>query len=165
MGGAEAKAVPGLGYDDTVGRVVWGVADLDGQVGADAANVVGECGDILSALVGDASDAVVVDDDVGWRCGCAGLEGRFGGANCRCAAFGGHGVHDGAVGDAAGASEEVASRAFDLFRGGALAGEGVGGQADQCGGTDTQGGDGPRIAERVRQMRWNQRKHRLCPRA
>ena len=127
--------------------------------------MVGEGGDILGALVGDAGDAVVVDDDVGGRCGSAGFRGGFGGANCRCASFGGHGVHDGAVGDAAGASEEVASLALDLFGGGALAGEGVGGQADQGGGTDTQGGDGPRIAERVRQMRWNQRKHRLCPRA
>ena len=58
----DAEAAPGFGDDDAVGWVVEIVADLDGQVGADVADVVGESGDVLGALVGDSSNAVVVDE-------------------------------------------------------------------------------------------------------
>ena len=60
--GGEAEPAPGFGYDDAVGGVVEVVADLDGEVGADVPDVVGEGGDVLGALVGNACDAVVVHE-------------------------------------------------------------------------------------------------------
>lgn len=167
MGSGEAEAAPCIGDDDAVAGVMWSVADLNGEVGTDAADVFGEGGDVLGALIGDAGDAVVVDDDVGsgdgvfqlqavWTAG-RGAAGRLAGG------FVDHGVHDGAVGDAAGGGEEVAAFALDFFRGGALAREDVGGNADRSSYTDAEGGDGPRRAEGERQLRWNKRKHGALP--
>jgi hypothetical protein len=50
----EAQAAPGLGDDDAVGGIVRVVADLDRQVDAKAADVLGQRGDDLAALVTDA---------------------------------------------------------------------------------------------------------------
>ena len=84
------------------------VADLDGQVGADVADVVGEGGDVLGALVGDACDAVVVNEQAGGVSGVVGSEGRVG---------------DGSVSDTAHGSEKVAAGALDLFGGKFFTGE------------------------------------------
>ena len=40
------------------------IANLDGKVRPDAVDILRQRSDILSALIGDASDAVVIDDDV-----------------------------------------------------------------------------------------------------
>ena len=108
----EADAAPGFGYDDAVGGVVKVVADLDGKVGSDITDVFGECGDVLGALVGDAGDAVVVDEQAR---SVGGVVGRGG-----C-------VGDGAVGDAAHGGELVAALTLELFRGRFFAGEDIGG--------------------------------------
>ena len=61
----EAQAVPGFGYYDAVAGVAGVEADLDGEVDADLADEVGEWGDVLGALVGDAGDLVAVEEDGG----------------------------------------------------------------------------------------------------
>jgi hypothetical protein len=114
----EAEAAPGFGDDDAVGGVVEVVADLDGQVGADVADVVGERGDVLGALVGDASDAVIVDEQTRGVGGVVKGEGRVG---------------DGSVGDAAHGGEKVTALSLDLFRGGLFTGEYVGGHCCRSG--------------------------------
>ncbi len=121
----EAQAAPGFGYDDAVGGVVEVVADLDGQVSTDVADVVGEGGDVLSALVGDASDAVVVDEQAG---GVGGVVG------------GGWRVGDGSIGDAAHGSEKVASVALDLFWSKFFTGEEIAGCGRYGGCTYSNGG-------------------------
>ena len=65
MVGVQAEAAPGFGDDDAVAGVVGVVADLDGEIDADVADEFGEQGDVLGALVGDAGDAVGVDEDGG----------------------------------------------------------------------------------------------------
>ena len=75
----EAEAVPGFGDYDAVSGVAWVEADLDGEVDTDLADEVGERGDVLGALVGDAGDLVAVEEDgwgvgvgVGWGVGVGG---------------------------------------------------------------------------------------------
>jgi hypothetical protein len=160
VGVGEAQAAPGVGDNDAVAGVVGGVADLDGEVGAYATDVFGEGGDVLGALVGDAGDAVVVDDDVGGGDGVRRLRGGV-----WTAGFIDHGVHYGAVGDAAGGGEEIAAFALEFFGAGPFALEDVGGYADRSNGADAQGGDGPRGTEGEREMRCNQRKHRALPKS
>jgi hypothetical protein len=156
--GFQAEAAPGFGDDDAVAWVVGGVADLDGQVGADVVDLVGEGGDVLGALVSDAGDAVVVDDDVGGGGGFFGLGWGGIGAGLR-----NEGVHDGAVGDAAGGGKEFAALAFELFGGGIVAGEEIGGNAS-CGHQDSadRSEHDARVAERQRRMNWIQQKHGVC---
>ena len=157
--GVQAKSAPGVGDDDAVAGVARGVADLDGEVGTDAADVTGEGGDVLGALVGDTGDAVVVDNDGGRG---DGLLGGFREFVCVIGGLAGsvdYGVHDSAVGDAAGESDEVAAFAFEVFGGGALAGKEVNGHADCRGCAGTDGCEGSRGTEGRRQIRWNQVQH------
>ena len=140
----EAETAPGFGDDDAVGGIVEVVADLNREVGADVADVVGEGGDVLGALVGDAGDAVVVHQKawgVGGIVGCGGCVG------------------DGAVGDTAYGGEEVSTRALDLFGGGAGAANDVPEEADQGYCADGDGGDSSRGAENEGQMDWKMWKH------
>ena len=68
----EAQAVPGFGDYDAVAGVARVEADLDGEVDAELADEVGEWGDVLGGLVGDAGDLVAVEEDgggVGVGCG------------------------------------------------------------------------------------------------
>ena len=116
--GGEAETAPGFRDDDAVGGVMEVVANLDGEVSADVADVVGEGGDVLSALVGNAGDAVVVDEQAG---GVGGV------------VRGGWRVGDGPVGDAAHSREKVAAIAFDLFGGRFFTGEEIAGDGC-CGG-------------------------------
>ena len=157
LGGFEAEAAPGFGDDDAVAGVVGGVADLDGEVGADVVDEFGEGGDVLGALVGDAGDAVVVDDDVG---GGGGFFGCGWGGIGLCVGLRDEGVHDGAVGDAAGAGEEFAALAFELFFGGFVAREEVDGGACRGGYGGAGRGDDSRGAEVGREMSWIQQVHR-----
>ena len=145
MMGGEAEAAPGFGDDDAVGGVVEIVADLDGEIGADVANVVGEGGDVLGALVSDAGDAVVVHEEMGSVGRVVGCEGSVG---------------DGAVGDAALGGEEIAAGALDLFRGEAGAADDVPDYTQQGCGADGEGGDSSRGSESERQMGWKMWKHR-----
>ncbi len=94
------EAVPGFGDDDGVGGVLAVVADLDGVVEAEIFDERGEGGDVLRALVGDAGDAVTVDE--GARLG-----------------FGGGDVDEGAVDDAAEGGETLAAALLALQGGGA----------------------------------------------
>jgi len=114
----EAQTAPRFGDDDAIGGIVEVVANLDRQVGADVADVVGESGNVLGALVGDTGDAVVVDEQA------RGMGRVVGGKRC---------VSDGAVGDAAHCGEQVATAALDLFRGGLFAGKKIP-RCDCCGG-------------------------------
>ena len=61
----EAQAVPGFGDYEAISRVAGVEADQDGEVDADLADEVGERGDVLGALVGDAGDLVAVEEDGG----------------------------------------------------------------------------------------------------
>ncbi len=71
------------------------------MVDAEAEDLIGEMADVLGAVVGDAGEAVAVDEDVGcW--GDAVVAGE------------GAGVEDDAVGDAACAGEVFAAAALDL---------------------------------------------------
>jgi hypothetical protein len=111
---------------------------------------IGESGYVLGALVGDAGDAVVVDEK-GWGVGgVVGREGRVG---------------DGSVGDAAYGGEKIAAAALDLFRSGAGAADDVPGYTNQGGSADRDGGDSSQGAKGERQMSWIERKHRCLPKS
>ena len=97
---SEAEAVPRFGYDDAVGRVVEVVADLDGEIGPDIEDVIGKQGDILGALIGDASDAVVVDQNQ---------------RSCDCVVLRRGNLGDAAVGDPSSDGKKIAAFPFDLF--------------------------------------------------
>lgn len=96
----DAEAGPGFRDDDRVTGIAWIETNLNGKIDAYVANVVGERADILGALVGDAGDAVAVDEGVG-----GGVFGFVGPA----------GLGDGAIDDAAGGGEVLATLALDLF--------------------------------------------------
>ena len=106
--GFHAEAAPIFGDDDAVSGVAGVVADLDGLVDAVAGSAFGEKGDVLRAVVGDAGDAVAVEQEVG-----RGTD-AFG-------AVVGAGVDDAAVGDAAVEGEVLTSAAFELDGRGATA--------------------------------------------
>jgi hypothetical protein len=61
--GVQAKTAPGFGDDDAVAGVMGVVANLDGQIDANVADVFGEQGNILGALIGDPRNPVGVDED------------------------------------------------------------------------------------------------------
>jgi hypothetical protein len=145
----EAQAAPGLGDDDAVGRIVRIVTDLDGQVDAQAADVVGQSGDYLAAFVGDAGDTVVVDDDL---------------RRARKLFVGCGDIADTAVGDTANVGEEIAAIAFYLFHGKSWPLEKVPGKTSRSHGTDGNDSDIPRRSKRKKQLGWISRKHSLCPR-
>ena len=71
----DAEATPGFGDDNAVSRIMEIVTDLDGQISSDVADVIGEGGNVLGALVGDAGDAVVVDGRRGVWVGSSGAKG------------------------------------------------------------------------------------------
>ena len=148
MLGGETEATPGFSYDDAVGWVVQVIADLDGQVGADVANVFGEGGDVLGTLIGDACDAVIVDEKVRSVGGVIG---------------GGVGIGNGAVGYAAPDGELFATRAFNLFGGGLLAREKISRDCGCSKGAHCDGGYASRRAKGKRHVECNGRKHRACP--
>jgi len=111
---ADAEAAPGLSDDDAVAGIVGVVADLDGKVDAKVADVLGEGGDVLGALVPYTGDAVLILKDAGrwldgddvrrWRL----VASAAAGALVEC------GVDEGGVGDAAAAGEKLAALALDL---------------------------------------------------
>ena len=155
-GGVQTQAAPGLGDDDAVGGVLRVVTDLDGQVDADATDVVRQRGDDLPALVTDAGDSVVVDDDLRDA-------RRF--FLARQYVLGGQGVligrhvGDAAIGDAADIGEEISTIALDLFGGKPGALEKVPGNARRrrrpyCNGSDVSWG-----TKREKQLGWNRRQH------
>ena len=100
------EAGPGFGDEDAIAGVAGVVADLDGLVDAVAADAVREAGDVLGAVVGDAGEAVAVEED-------------FGGGGNAVFAVEGAGIDEVAVRDAADGCEAFAAAAFDFFRGGA----------------------------------------------
>lgn len=102
-----AKAGPGLAHDQAVAGVVGVVAHLDGLVQAEAADTVAKHGDILGAVVDDATEAIAEEEDFG----------LFGEAFVAAEVAG---VEQKAVGDAAARGEELAAAAFDLFGRGAM---------------------------------------------
>jgi hypothetical protein len=73
---ADAEATPGFGDDDAVTGVLWVVADLDGEVDAEVADVLGEASYVLEAFIAYAGDFVLVAEDIGWGF----FEGEAGGA-------------------------------------------------------------------------------------
>jgi hypothetical protein len=100
------EAGPALGDDNAVAGVARVVAKLNGLVDAEAEDLVGQEADVLCAVVGDACEAVAVDEHVGgW--GDAVVAGD------------GAGVEDEAVGDAAVEGKVLAATALDLFGRGA----------------------------------------------
>jgi len=62
---AEPEAGPGFRNQDAVAGVPRVVAELDGLIDAVAEDEVGEFGDVLGAVVGDAGEAVAVEEYVG----------------------------------------------------------------------------------------------------
>jgi len=124
---ADAKTAPGLGDDDAVAGVLGVVANLDGQVDAEMADVLGEASDILKAFVADTGDFVLITQDIGRGVFDAEIA-RFGlGAAVGTIEAG---VDQGGVGDASLGGEELATLTFDLFRGRAAVVEDVRGDAD-----------------------------------
>jgi len=118
-----AETGPVFGEDDAVLGVAGLVADGAGEAGADLGGVDdgAEGCDVLGAVVDDAADAVVVDE----QGESAGVFGHPGILNNRSPGWG-RGfdfgdVEEHAVDEAAGLNEELAAGALELFRGGALA--------------------------------------------
>jgi hypothetical protein len=153
VGAAQAEAAPGFGDDDAVGWVAGVEADLDGEIDADLADVLGEVGDVLGALVSDAGDAVAVEKDGGGggSDGCGVMAGGCGDEPL--------GLGDAAVCNAAGAGEVVAADMFALGGGDALAGEENAGGAGDGGEPEAEDGEVPRRAEEGRQVGWDRQRH------
>jgi hypothetical protein len=145
--GVQSEAAPGLGDDDAVGGIVRIVADLNGQVNAEAADVIGQSGDDLTALVGDAGDAVVVDDDL--------RRGR------RLFVVRRH-VGDASVGDAATVGKEIATMALELFGSRSGAFEKVPGNARCSRRADCNGSEASWGTKREEQLGWMGLEHSLC---
>lgn len=135
----DAQAAPGLSHDDAVLRVMKIVANLNGEIDADIADVFCEGADVLSALVADTGDAVVVDE----HAGSAGWIIRFAGS-----------IGDGAVGDAAHGGEKVAALALHLFRRGNRTSKEIPSHASGGGCANRDRGDEPRGAECEGQRVW-----------
>jgi len=124
---ADAEAAPGFGYDDAVAGVFGIVADLNGEVDAEVANVFGEAGYVLQALVAYAGNFVLITKDI-WRGVFYAEIAGFGfGATVGTIEAG---VDESCVGDASLGGEELATLAFDLFGAGAAVVEDVRGDAD-----------------------------------
>ena len=96
----DTEARPGLSDDDRIAGVAGVKADLDRKIDADVANVFGERANVLGALIGNAGDAIAVDEGVG-----CGIFGFVSPARLR----------DAAINDAAGCGKVVAALALDLF--------------------------------------------------
>ena len=122
----KADAIPVLGHDNAVAGVTRIVADLDGKVNAQVADVVGEARNILGALVRDPGDAVAVDEHVRreqivWR----NVEGAADAVILRAAID----ADDAAIDDAASNGEGGAALEFNLLGRFTLAQPGIGEQA------------------------------------
>ena len=148
-GGIETKAAPRLGYDDAVAGIAGIEADLDGQVDADVADVIAERGDVLSALVGDAGDAIAIDEDAGGGGGWA-----LGGGVAEPVGLG-----DAAVRYATDLCKVVAADTLDLRWRGSSTGEYVGGDARDGGCAETDGDQIPRVTEQHGQKNWDLYEH------
>lgn len=123
----DAQAAPGFGYDDAVTGVLGVVADLDGEVDADVADVLRETGYVLQAFVAYAGHFVLIAKDIGWGV----FDARAGGFGVDAAVWTVEAdVYQGGVGDATAGGEELAALALDLFRAGAAVVEDVSGNAD-----------------------------------
>ena len=96
----DTEAGPGLGDNDRIARVAGIKAHLNRKIDAHVANVFGERTDVLGALVGDASNAISVDEGVG----CS----IFGFVRPSC-------LGDAAINDTAGRGKVVTALALDLF--------------------------------------------------
>jgi len=125
---AEPEAGPGLGNEDAVAGVARVVPDLDGLIEAEAADAVGEAGDVLRAVIGDPCEAVVVEEDV-----------RGGGD--AVFAVERAGVDEIAVRDASGESDVFAATALEFFRGGAARADQPPDCDEEEDNADTEGGD------------------------
>jgi hypothetical protein len=136
------------------------ITNLDWQVGADVVDVLGEHGNVLSALVGDAGDAVVIDDDIGRGSGTVGRRFGLGWAGIGLTGLRNHGVHDGAVGDASGLGEQIAALALEFFGGGFASRHDVAGDASRSDYADADRDDDPCRTEGEWNMNWNERQHR-----
>ena len=104
---AEPEAGPGFRDQDAVAGVAGVVANLDRLVDAVAEDEVGQAGDVLGAVVGDAGEAVAVEEDLG-----SGGDAVF--------AVEAAGVDEVTVGEAAGEGEVLAAAALQLFRSGTV---------------------------------------------
>ena len=62
----QPQPTPRLGNNNAVRRVVRQIANLNRKIRPDAMDVLRQGGNVLGALVSDAGDSVVVDDDL-WR--------------------------------------------------------------------------------------------------
>jgi hypothetical protein len=124
---ADAEATPGFGDDDAVTGVLWVVADLDGEVDAEVADVLGEASYVLEAFIAYAGDFVLITQDIGW--GVFDVEGVGLGVGAAVGTIEA-GVDESCVGDASLGGEELATLAFDLFGAGAAVVEDVRGDAD-----------------------------------
>jgi hypothetical protein len=111
----DAEAAPGFGYHDAVAGIVGIVANLDGKIDAEVADVLSEAGDILHALVTNTGDAVLIVEDAGWRLDPLREDLRvFICGTAACALVEGV-VDEGGVGDAATFGEELPAQTLDLF--------------------------------------------------
>jgi hypothetical protein len=59
------EAGPVIGDENTVARIARVITDLDGLIETEAKDEVRKRGDILSAVVCDACDAIAVEKDLG----------------------------------------------------------------------------------------------------
>jgi hypothetical protein len=142
----KAQAAPGFSDYDAVAGVAGVEADLDGKVDADLTYVLGEVGDVLGALVGDAGDAIAIEE-----------HGGGGGGGVRRGWDEPLGFGDAAVGDAADVGEVVAAQVFALGFCNALAGKEIAGKAGDGGEAEAQYSQAPWGAEQQRQMDWKVR--------
>ena len=129
MGRTHAKAVPGFGDDDAVGRIMRIVAYLDREIRANIVDMIREQRDILGALVTDPGDAVVVDDQQWSGRSVVLLQAD---------------VDDAAVGNPARRREQVAPPPFHLFGAGPGPSEEIPGNARSSGCARCDGGEIPR---------------------
>jgi hypothetical protein len=124
---ADAKTAPGFGDDDAVAGVLGVVADLDGEIHAEMADVFGEAGYVLQALVAYAGNFVLIAKDI-WRgifyAEIAGFDFRAAVGPIEA------GVDEGGIGDPSLSGEKLTALTFDLFRGRAAVVEDVRGDAD-----------------------------------
>ena len=128
---ADAQATPGFSDHDAVAGVLGVVADLDGEIDAEMADVLRKTGYILEAFVADSGDFVLIAEDVGGR--IFGAEIRLGAAVGTIKA----GVDERGIGNATARGEELAALTLYLFCGGPTVVEDV--RRDATGGDYAKG--------------------------
>ena len=114
---------------------------MNGLVDAVAEDEVGECGDVLSAVIGDPGEAVAVEEDIG-----CGRDAVFA-VEAAC-------VDEVAVGDAADEGELLAAAALELFRSRAAGADVIDGACgedeDACG--DAAENPGVLVGDQLREV-------------